>query len=102
MLKSQHYEINRQNLMAHELSGLEVNVVGSSDANKQGIRGKIINETKNMFEIETKIGVKDIPKKEAKFEFKLGGEKVIVAGEKLVARPEDRVKGFWRKSHGRM
>ena len=65
---------------------MNVRVIGKS------IQGKIIDETKNMFTIKTKKGVKKIIKKNNKMEFVINDEKIIVEGDNLVARPEERVK----------
>jgi len=69
-----------------ELIGMNVRVIGKS------IQGKIIDETKNMFTIKAKKGVKKIIKKNNKMEFVINDEKIIVEGDNLVARPEERVK----------
>jgi len=73
-------------LLKKELIGMNVRVIGKS------IQGKIIDETKNMFTIKTKKGVKKIIKKNNKMEFVINDEKIIVEGDNLVARPEERVK----------
>ncbi len=98
MLKGQNYCINAKNLLCHEMIGLQVKVIESTDKNKAGIFGTVIDESKNLFLIKTLKGVKMVPKKEAKFLFSLDEEKVLVDGQKIVVRPEDRVKYFWRRS----
>ncbi len=84
--------ITPHNLMKHELTGLEAQVIKSSDPAKIGITGKITGETKNLIKIETARGEKTLPKKECVFRISLGNQKVDVQGEKLVGRPEDRIK----------
>lgn len=101
-LKGKTYEITRNNLSAHELIGLKVKIVRSVDAKKTGIEGKIINETKNVLEVETKKGLKKIPKKEVFLEFELGNEKIVLDGKSIVEKPEKRTKEMWRKCHGKM
>lgn len=54
--------------------------------------GKIIDETKNMLIIETKKGIKKIPKKGKIFEFKYKGKKIKIEGNFLIGRPEERIK----------
>lgn len=102
MLKKEKYTINRKNLLAHELIGLNCEVKKSTDENKIGLKGKVLDETKNVLVVETRKGARKLPKKEVTFVFKLGKEKIEVDGKKLVARPEERLKIFWRKRHERM
>ncbi len=97
MLKGENYCISAKNLRQHEFIGLEAAVEKSSDKNKEKIAGTVIDETKNLFLIRTKNGVKKVPKKEAVFLFSLGNEKAVVDGKKIVVRPEDRTKHFWRR-----
>ena len=73
-------------LLKGELIGINVQIIGKN------IQGMIIDETKNMFVIKSKKGIKKIIKKNSKMEFTINNEKVVVEGEKLVARPEERVK----------
>ncbi|MDD4250740.1 MAG: ribonuclease P protein component 1 [Candidatus ainarchaeum sp.] len=88
MINGKNYEINKENILYHELIGLNVKVVESSDPKKIGINGKIIDETKNTFILENK---KIIPKKECIFEFDLN-EKIIVDGKMILKKPENRIK----------
>jgi len=79
--------------MRHELIGLKARVENSSDPTLLGIRGTIIDETRDMLVIEQAEGTKIIPKGSSKFMFTLpGGEEVEIEGAKLVRRPEERVK----------
>jgi len=94
MLKGKNYEITRENLQIHEWIGLEARVIESTDKAREGIKGKIVNETKNVITIETKKGEKKLPKKEIKLEIVLGKEKVPLDCTKLSQRPEDRIKYF--------
>jgi len=72
-----------------EFIGKEVRVVESSNKDLVGIEGKIVDETRNMFAIETKEGVKKVQKKIAKFLFLKEG--IIVDGSIINYRPEDRL-----------
>lgn len=96
MLKGKNYEITQKNIMSHELVGLGVQVVESTDKNKKGLKGIVVDETKNVLVIDNAGVEKKVPKKEAVFEFALGSEKAMVDGKKICFRPEDRVKVFWR------
>lgn len=93
------YKITKENIGMHELNGLKVKVTKSNDKTKK-ISGKIIKETKNLLIIETKKREKKIPKKEIEIEFELKGEKVKINGEKILFKPEDRIKVFRRKKNG--
>lgn len=84
--------LTAQNLVRHELTGMEVEVVISKDPNKIGIKGVVVEESKNLLTIKTSKNETKIPKKECVFRFKLGGQKIDINGEKLVGRPEDRIK----------
>ena len=88
MIKGENYEINSENILFHEMIGLNVKVIESTDPKRIGTKGKIIDETKNTFVLENK---KIIPKKECKFEFDLG-EKIVVEVKKILKRPEERIK----------
>ena len=85
--------ISAKNLIRHELIGLPVEVVGSSNEFQVGIKGMVVNETKNLLVIEAKKEMKKIQKKGSSFIFKIpNGKKVKVEGKRIVARPEDRIK----------
>lgn len=101
MLKSSHYCISKENILCHELIGLKARVTKSVDKNKIGLKGKIIDETRNTFVLETAKGEKVLPKKEVWLELSLGQEKVEVEGERLCLKPEARTKALWRKGHAR-
>ncbi|MBL7054842.1 ribonuclease P protein subunit [Candidatus Woesearchaeota archaeon] len=75
-----------EGLLKKELIGMHVEVVGKN------VQGKIIDETKNMLTIKTKKGIKKIIKKNNKMEFTIENERIAVEGDRLVARPEDRIK----------
>lgn len=98
MLNGKNYQITKKNILAHEFIGLNAVVSTSSDKSRNGMQGLVIDETKSIIVLETKNGEKKIPKKEAMFEFVLGDEKAMVDGKKIVFRPEDRVKVFWRNN----
>ncbi len=90
------YEITKENIKAHELNGLKAKITKSKDKTKK-ITGKVIKETKNLLILETKKGETKIPKKEVEIEFEIKGKKIKVDGEKILFKPEERTKIFWRK-----
>jgi len=85
--------ISPQNLVRHELIGLDVKIKDSTNKSQVGLRGKVIGETYSTLQIETKKGEKIIPKDITIFIFTLpNGTKVQVDGKVLIGRPEDRIK----------
>ena len=82
----------------HELIGLNVEVITSSDQNMVGLQGEVIDETKNMLVIAPKEQRIIIPKKDCHFRFKLPtGELVDVDGRMLTKKTENRIKNVMRK-----
>jgi len=79
------------NIIRHELVGLEAEVLEDSNPCNINTRGIVIDETMNTLVIDDG-GAKRIAKKNAVFKFKLNGKSVKVDGWALAGRPEDRVK----------
>ena len=77
------------NLIAHELIGLRGEVV---EGHYKGIEGEIVYETKNTLSFMTERGLKIVPKKPSVFKFDLPEGAVIIKGERILGRPEDRVR----------
>ncbi|WP_255148842.1 ribonuclease P protein component 1 [Halorarius halobius] len=77
-------------LPRHELAGLRVEVVDSPNADLVGVSGTVVDETTNTLVVGTGDGPKQVPKAAATFRFHVDGERVIVDGERLVARPARR------------
>lgn len=85
--------ITKRNVLRHELIGLEALVVSSSDPGLEGIRGTIVDETRNMLVLEREGKTKAFAKATARLRLTLpGGEVVEIDGSKLVASPEDRIR----------
>ena len=85
------------NLIVHELIGLRVRVVRASAPEYQGLEGDVVDETMNVLVVNTGKGPKTVPKKGTIFEFELPtGEKVLVDGNLIRHRPEERTKKLWR------
>ena len=91
--------ITPQNIFRHELVGLGVEVVKSSHKGFTGIKGEVVDETKNTIKVEDVEGCeKIIPKNVATFRFTLPSDAVVeIDGRIIVARPEDRIKKRFRK-----
>jgi ribonuclease P protein subunit POP4 len=72
-----------------EFIGKNVEIIESKNKDLIGLKGKIVDETRNMFEIETKKGYKKVQKEVCKFRFVK--EKIMVDGGIINYRPEDRL-----------
>jgi len=83
--------INKENLFIHEIIGLEATIVKSSNEQTIGISGKVIDETKSMFFLNTKNGIKKIPKENAEWKFSFDKNELIVNGNLLAKRPQERL-----------
>ena len=83
--------ITAENITRHELIGLETSIVESDNSQAIGLHGKIIDETKSMFTIETSTGVKHMPKVNSMWKFNLNGVSSIVDGTSLAKRSFERM-----------
>jgi len=83
--------ITIDNIVAHEMIGLETKILKSNNSQIIGISGKIVDETKNMFTINTKNGLKQIPKVHSKWFFSLNEHRVVLEGKQLAKRSYERI-----------
>jgi len=82
-----------ENILRHELIGLNVKIVRSPNRSLQGRSGLVVNESKNMLTLSKKGRKVLIPKSVATFRFKLADGRIVeVDGSRLVGRPENRLK----------
>ncbi len=88
---------NEKNINIHELIGLDVIVVNSTNPLQRGIKGNIVDETRNTIIIETERGRKIIMKKGARFRVKLGDGYVDITGNEINYRPQERIKKILRR-----
>jgi ribonuclease P protein subunit POP4 len=63
-----------ETLVKHELVGLQVRVVESTDPNRVGIDGRVVGETMRTLRIRADSGVVQVPKAGTTFEFALTDE----------------------------
>ncbi len=91
--------ITPENIVAHELIGLQVRMAESLCLPRKGLNGVVVDETKNTLVIRTEKGVERvIPKKGSLFSFTLpDGKRCTVAGERIAFRPSDRPKKVKRE-----
>ncbi|MBD3210540.1 ribonuclease P protein subunit [Candidatus Micrarchaeota archaeon] len=85
--------INRKNLLYSTFIGLEVEIIRSSQRGLEGLKGTIVDETKNLLVIETKEKEVKVPKVSSTFRFFLdSGGHVDVEGSRITFRPHERPK----------
>ncbi|MFB5636605.1 MAG: ribonuclease P protein component 1 [Nitrosopumilus sp.] len=85
--------ITADNIVSHEFIGLHTEITQSTNPQVVGLNGRIINETKSMFSINTEKGVKSIAKSTNSWKFSIGGKEIVIAGSKITKRPFDRIGG---------
>nr|MBI4156858.1 ribonuclease P protein subunit [Candidatus Woesearchaeota archaeon] len=81
-----------KDILRMELIGNEIEIVKAKNPSLKGVKGKIINETKNMIEIKTDQGLKKVIKDQVVFRMNFNDKILEIEGRKLVNRPEDRLK----------
>lgn len=80
------------NIARHEFIGLDVVVVDAQNKSLIGIKGEIVDETKQSFMVQTEKGEKRVFKKGTSFQVSVGNQVCIIKGDILVGRPEERIK----------
>ncbi len=84
--------ISPQNVLRHELIGLDVLVVRAGNPGHTGVKGRIVDETRNTLVISGESRLKRIPKKFSVFRLTLpDGVLVEIDGTVLVMAPEKRI-----------
>ena len=85
--------ITADNIRSHEFIGLNTEIVESTNPQVIGLNGRIINETKSMFTINTENGTKSIAKSTNNWKFSIQNKDIIINGSKIAKRPFDRIGG---------
>ncbi len=84
--------LSPESLARHELIGLEVEVEASTDPGVVGLSGKVVDETRNTFLMETARGIKRIAKSNTSLIFTLpDGQRARVKASVLISQPENRI-----------
>ena len=90
--------ITPKNLSKHELIGLKIEVVQSTDPSQVGLTGHVIGETRNTIIIRTlNEKEKTVQKQGSTFNISLSEGEVEVDGDKLVQGPAERSKIMVKK-----
>ena len=85
--------ISPENLTSHEFVGLDTKIIESSNPQIIGLNGRIIEETKSMFRINTQKGTKFIAKANKQWEFTIQNREIVIDGSRIQKRPYDRIGG---------
>ncbi len=98
-------KLSPHNIIHHELIGIDIRVVDSTNSSLIGIEGRIVDETKNILTVETDAQEKKIPKSCSSFVFTIpsfDGKrylplKIKVDGRLLLSQPENRIQTKFKK-----
>ncbi len=85
--------ITINNITSHELIGLHTEITQSSNTQIIGLNGRIVDETKSMFKINTKNGMKSIAKSQNSWKYSIEHQDIVIDGSKIAKRPFDRIGG---------
>jgi ribonuclease P protein subunit POP4 len=72
--------------------GLDVVVSASTCPSQVGVRGRVVDESKNTITIEKDGAERVIAKAGCEFRFEEDGQPYVVSGNDIRFRPEDRIK----------
>ena len=81
--------MNKSAIMRSERIGLDVLVLSAPFS---GISGRVVDETKNTFTIESAGTERMVPKSGNEFRFTYHNEQIDIEGSKILHRPENRMK----------
>ena len=85
--------ITIDNITSHEFIGLHTEITQSTNPQIIGLNGRIVDETKSMFKINTKNGTKSIAKSKNSWKFSIENNEIVIDGSKIAKRPFDRIGG---------
>ncbi|MFH1221750.1 MAG: ribonuclease P protein subunit [Candidatus Micrarchaeota archaeon] len=86
-------KVSRANLLFSTFIGLAIEVIGSSQRRLVGLKGKVVDETKNLLVIEKADGKEvKIPKASCQFRFTVDDGTVAVDGSRIAFRHFERPK----------
>ena len=84
----------KKNILYSTFVGLKIEIANSSQHELAGVKGRVVDETKNLIVIEKEDGkVVKIPKVSSVFRFTLDdGSTMEIEGKKIAFRPHERPK----------
>jgi ribonuclease P protein subunit POP4 len=80
--------MNRSDFMRSEFIGMDVEVISAGCP----MSGRIVDETKNTFTVESAGTDRMVPKMGNEFRFTYNGQEIIVKGSEILHQPENRIK----------
>jgi ribonuclease P protein subunit POP4 len=83
--------INYENIVLHELIGLDTKIIQSSNIQSVGLKGKVVDETKSMFILQMENGIKKFPKENTLWRFSFGNNEITLDGNMLTKRSYERI-----------
>ncbi len=94
-------KVTPSNLIFHELIGLNAEVIRSSNQYMVNVKGRVVDESRNLIVLETgDMLEKKIPKHGSVFAFEVPDhsvnhiKRVMISGEVLLSQPENRIKNI--------
>ena len=85
--------MNKKDIVRSEFIGSSVEIVEAKNPTLLGLKGKIIDETKNSFWVMTKNNErKRLMKKNLRFTIKTRNQNPEIDGNKILMKPEHRIK----------
>lgn len=76
------------NKLKQEYIGLPIEIIESNNTFLKGIKGTVIDETKNTFKIKTNKGTKTVLKNTSTFKI----NNKIIKGNEIIKKPHERIK----------
>ena len=85
--------ITLDNIANHELIGLTTQIMESTNNQIVGIAGKVVDETRSTFTIQTQNGFKVFPKENSAWKFTINEtQSTVIDGSTISRRPEERLR----------
>ena len=84
--------MNPKDVLRYELIGTEVEVIEAGNKSLVGVKGKVVDETRNTLHIEVEGKIKKVLKEQVKLRIKFNSKTIECDGSLLIGRPEDRIK----------
>lgn len=82
----------KREIVKQELIGLDITIINAKNQDLIGLKGKVIDETKNTLTIEQDNKIKKILKDQVIFNTKVDNKTIQINGKLLLGRPEERLK----------